>query len=87
MNTPTRRRALQRGAWFFLANAILALLISVRFMWHLSGVESAAAYVYLTFTTLSHFAALTFALYLLFYLPAALLVPRSGLLKVWAAVI
>jgi len=73
--------------WFFLINSVFALLVSIRFMRHFTGVEGVATYVYLTFTTLSHFVALTIALYLLVYLPVALLIPRKTLLQVWAALV
>lgn len=87
MDTLTRNKALQLGAWFFLVNSVFALLISIRFMRHFAGVEGVATYVYLTFTTLSHFVTLTFAMYLLFYLPLALLIPRKTLLQGWAALV
>lgn len=80
-----RLKALQVGAWFFLANSFIVLLIALRFTKHISGVEGSLTYIYIISATLSHFIALTFLPYVVFYLPIALLVPRKLILQICGA--
>lgn len=83
----SRVKAIQIGAWFFLLNSFITLLIALRFTKHITGIEGGLAFMYIIFATLSHFIALTFMPYLALYLPLALLWPRKLLLQVWASLI
>lgn len=82
-----RGQAIQFGAWFFLINSILTILIAVRFMKHFGHVEGVWAWVYLSFTTIGHFVTLTFLPYFALFVPLALLLPRKTVLTVGAALI
>jgi len=80
-----RIKALRLGAWFFLINSLFTLLIALRFTKHFVGIEGGLTYIYIIFSTLSHFIALTFIPYFALYLPAALLLPRKFFLQLWGA--
>jgi len=83
----SRREALRIGGWFFLMNSGFALLIAVRYMKHFSGIEGISTYIYIVMATLSHFVALVFIPYVIFYVPAALAVPRKVVLTFWGSLI
>lgn len=83
----SRREALCIGGWFFLFNSGLALLIAIRYMKHFAGIEGLTTYVYIVIATLSHFVALIFLPYAVFYVPVALAAPRKAVLALWAGLI
>lgn len=82
-----RTKALQLGAWFFLFNALIVLLISTRYAKHIAEIEGEITFIYIVFATLSHFITLTFIPYLVLYLPVALLFPKKLLLQIWGGTI
>lgn len=85
-NQPMNRiKAMRFGAWFFLFNSLIVLLIALRYTKHISGIEGELTYIYIIFSTLSHFITLTFIPYLVLYLPIALLFPKKIILQVWGA--
>ncbi len=83
----SRSEALRTGGWFFLLNAGFALLIAARYMKHFTGIEGITAYAYIVIATLSHFVALVFIPYVLFYVPVALTIPRKVVLSCWSGLI
>ncbi len=80
-----RAKALQLGAWFFLFNALIVLLISMRYAKHIAEIEGGITFIYIVFATLSHFITLTFIPYLVLYFPVALIYPKKLLLQIWGA--
>lgn len=83
----TRREAVRVGAWFFLCNVPLALLIAARYMKHMSGLDGALTIFYLAIATISHFTALLFIPFLFLFVPVAIVVRRKGILLTWGSIV
>jgi membrane-anchored protein YejM (alkaline phosphatase superfamily) len=81
-----RKLLLKQGLWFFLFTALLLLLIASRYFKYFSEVDSFLTVFYLIITTVSHFTALSFILFLL-YLPIVLIVPHKTIAWIWAAIL
>lgn len=81
-----RKTLLKQGLWFFFFNTVFLLLIASRYFRYFSDVGSFITLFYLIITTLSHFAVLSFLLFL-FYLPVIAIYPNRNVAWVWAALL
>ena len=82
----SRIQALRHGAWFFLFNSVILLLIGIRYFEYISGLTSFLSIVYIVFATISHFIYLSFIVYLLLYLPVVLVCANRTFVWVWAGI-
>ncbi|PZX16674.1 hypothetical protein LX69_01744 [Breznakibacter xylanolyticus] len=78
---------IKQGAWFFLFNTLILLLSGYKYFQYFADCKSTITFIYLTVTTLSHFAAISFIPYLLIFVPVTLLYPKKSVLWVIAGIL
>ena len=69
----SRRQLLIHGAWFYLLNTLVLLMIGCRYFQYFTDLTGLITYFYLFITTLSHFALLSFIPYLILYVPTVVI--------------
>lgn len=77
-----RKKILSAGAWFYLANVILAFFISFRYLKYCAFAGNPFLIFYASIASISHFASLVFISFLFIYLPFALIYPSSKAAKI-----
>lgn len=81
----TRKKLLQKGAWFFLFNSFFLLLIASRYFQYFAKVDSFLTAFYLSIATISHFVSLSMIIYAILYLPIIAIFPKDKFAWIWAA--
>jgi uncharacterized protein len=71
-----RKVLLKQGIYFFLFNTFIVLLIASRYFKYISGIDNFLTLFYIFATTVTHFAALSLLLYIV-YLPFILIFPNK----------
>ncbi|MFZ4547582.1 MAG: DUF3413 domain-containing protein [Bacteroidales bacterium] len=78
----SRRNLFSAGAWFYLANVAVAVIISLRYLKYCPFEGNPFLILYIGIAAFSHFATLIFISYMLIYLPFVLIFPNRKSSKV-----